>query len=261
MKMWAYLAASIGLIIGLLLILRPKDKKWKHGLWFVSISLAVFFGGNLNIGNLFPISDSFNYTKQLQALSNDVTRLTAILHVQQSQSQSLSVIVTNINNNVTQVSTQVVKEVADVKELIADLYSRTHVEQIEPTDTNKLMFLKDMAFENEYGLCFLLKESPTPNSVNVYLLGKEGVTALPPVCFQIYKNMVFFAKVGTPSMYRDTSFVFSYVSDPHRATNDVIRTPLPTDEPPISSGKTPKLIVALTNSVYLKGLGGDAVGR
>ncbi len=52
------------------------------------------------------------------------------------------------------------------------------------------MFLKDMAFENEYGLCFLLKESPIPNSVNVYLLGKEGVTALPPVCFQIYKNTV-----------------------------------------------------------------------
>ena len=77
MTMWAYLMATVAMLFGLYLALRPKDRNLKCGVWCIVLSLAVFFSGNLTITNLLPISGSFNYTKQIQELSNQVSRITS----------------------------------------------------------------------------------------------------------------------------------------------------------------------------------------
>ncbi|MDD5706728.1 MAG: hypothetical protein PHR35_12470 [Kiritimatiellae bacterium] len=213
MRTWAYIAASIGLIIGLLLILRPKDKKWKHGLWFVTIALAVFFGGNLNIGNLFPVSGSFNYSHQIQSLSNHVAELTASIHVQQAQSQSQSVFITNIVNNITLVSNHVSREVADVKLLVSDLYSRTRIERFSFNDPQRSVRLRDQANPKRFMITLQLQYVPVTNSITVYMLSKNGVTSLPPP-FTTCQHLLMLGMGENSTEFNDVTFAVSYVIDP-----------------------------------------------
>ena len=218
MTIWAYLIATISIIFGLYLALRPKQKKIKYGFWCIVFSLAVFISGNLTINNLLPITESFNYSKQIQGLSNQLSNVSNKFQANQAQWQTQSVSITNIINNITMVQ----KEVADTKSILTNLYAHTCIEQIKPTDAKKAHFVPDIAIPDEYGLLLLLLQQPIPNSVSVSLISDQESLILPPVLYTVFKNMIAFSGTGTPTNYKNATFVVSYVPNPFCATNDVL---------------------------------------
>jgi uncharacterized protein (UPF0335 family) len=72
--------ASLGLISGILAF--TKKDRWKAGPWIICLSLLVFVGGNMNIGEFSPsiIKDSFNQmANKVEKLENKVDELSAAL--------------------------------------------------------------------------------------------------------------------------------------------------------------------------------------
>jgi hypothetical protein len=158
MKSWAFSVATIALLSGLYLILRHK--KWVSGTWIVCLALAVFAGASLNIGTLFSVGDAFKYsqvTQQLSALSNTVQAL-RISVVQ-------SVVLTQQINQTVNMVTEVRKEVADMRELIRNLYDRARTETIQASDTNRLTFLDKS--DGAHMVAIQLSDCPVPKSVTV----------------------------------------------------------------------------------------------
>ena len=246
--------ATGGMIFGLYLALRPKDRNLKCGVWCIVLSLAVFFSGNLTITNLLPISGSFNYTKQIQELSNQVSRITSNIQVQQSQSQTQSMFITNIVQNITQVQ----QEVADVRVFVTNLYSRTRIERIRPSSPDSAMFVPDQALKDEYGLTLVLAQQPIPASVSVSLISDQGVASLSPVQFAVYKNTLMFSGAKAPDTYRDTTFIVSYVPDPFCGPGDLLRmtNAFPPNVPPPK--RMGERILIATNIVPLRVLNSAA---
>lgn len=263
MTAWAYLAASVGIGLGLYLVVRSKERDTRRGSMLVAFGLAVFLGGSLTVTNLLPITGSFNSSSQIQSLSNQVSSLQADFRAQQCQFQTQTVSVNNVVTTVVNNIVDVRREVADMAALVTNLYSRVRIEQVRPTMAAAAQFIPDIAIKGQYGLGLLLAEPPIPASVSVSLISDQGVTVLPPVLFSVFRNMLMFSEVGSPSKYRDTTFVVSYVPDPLFGTNDVrgvswsgngvVGSPSTSHRP----GDTPTVIFSATNIVPLRFLDGN----
>lgn len=237
--------ATVAMLFGLYLALRPKSRNLKYGVRCVVFSLAVFFSGNLTITNFLPVSGSFNYTKQMQELSNQVSKVTSTLQTQQSQWQTQSVSITNIINNITMVQ----QEVADVRVFMTNLYSRTRIERIRASSPDLVLFVPDQALKDVYGLALMLAQQPIPASVSVSLISDQGVASLSPVQFEVYKNMLLFIGKSVPETYSDATFIVSYVPDPFCETNDLLLLTNIVPSNMLSPRRIGKCILLTTNIV------------
>lgn len=156
MTLWAYIIASVSLLCGITAMFAYK--RWKAGAWISCLAIAVFAGSSLNIGTLFSVGDAFKYSQvnqQLTSLSNAVNNL----RVDMVQ----SVVFTQQISQTVNMVTEVKREVADIRVLISELYSRVYTEKFHPDDEDRIAIVQK---EDGANLVVLKTAyAPIPNSV------------------------------------------------------------------------------------------------
>ena len=175
-KIWAYLFASIGVILG---GISMKNKKWKIGAWIICFSLLVFVGDHVKIGDISPsITDSFNIMKKevddvksdLKALKVDINQAIAL---KQEVSQTVNVI------------TKVQKEIANIKEATQQIYSQTKGEMFYENNLGDTVKIFEQGKKMRV-IYFQLKNSPISNSVEV--TNQNGTAS--PATFVVFHNII-----------------------------------------------------------------------
>ncbi|UCG35090.1 MAG: hypothetical protein JSW17_06285 [Candidatus Omnitrophota bacterium] len=73
MQIWAYTVASVGLVIGVSLLIA---KQIRYGFWIIVVSMTIFLGGSLNVDKIFGVSISMNKLQdKIQRVDSKVENL------------------------------------------------------------------------------------------------------------------------------------------------------------------------------------------
>lgn len=206
MTLWAYIIATVSLICGITAMFAYK--RWKAGAWISCLAIAVFAGSSLNIGTLFSVGDAFKYSQvnqQLSSLSNNVNNL--------RMEMVQSVVFTQQISQTVNMVTEVKREVADIRLLIAEMYSRVHTETIYPNDEGRLLFMKKEDGAN----IVILKATyaPIPKSIFVVAQHPSG-SQIPLLTSSInpYKNILVITWAPGPNdVVKDYTYSISYTRD------------------------------------------------
>lgn len=200
MTFWAYVIATVGFCVGMYLIFLLK--KWKIGAWIACLSLAVFAGASINIQNLVSVDDAFKYQvqQQVSAISNDVGALKVQMVLTQQIVQTVNLV------------TEVKKEVADIRETIAQLYERTRTEQVLTTDSNKLSYLEKK--DGAHVAIIRLKNVPIRQSVNALAYSGDGEQIpILPMSMSTYRNVLTVTWKSSAAGYEKLSYIVTYTLD------------------------------------------------
>jgi len=160
---------------------RDVYKQYKWGAWIIIFALGVLLAGNINVGSVLSVSDAFKYERQIQALSNQLQTVT----VQLAQ----TTVITNQINNTIQNVVEVRKEVADVRQLVVELFERKRAEIVRPSQTNDYYIhtKQDSAFI----VILRLQHRPVAKSVVVTAVHSDG-TQMPllPSSMHNFQNLL-----------------------------------------------------------------------
>lgn len=175
-KIWAFAAATIGLLAGVYAI---RKTHWKSGAWLLCCSLLVFAGGAVTIGSLSPsVSDSFNFTQQLAGVTNQL----AMLQFQVSQTIGMKQEVSQTVNVITKVE----REIANIKESIKQFYDHARGTIFRKKDKGERV--RVFRTNNTTVVYFELDDIPLPQSV--IITHKRGTFS--PATHSIFHNIVQF---------------------------------------------------------------------
>ena len=204
-KIWAYCAASLGIIVSLYLF---SKKQYKYGCLIMCFSFAVFIGGSLNIGKISGIENSFNAMKEnLKQAEKRVDDL----DIKITQAISLKQEVTQTVNLVTEVR----KEIANIKEAVHQQYAAFKTELFKKADLGKRIatYPNPLSPEKSYVILFELKTIPEENSVQI--ADDKGMYA-PATTFSVTSNVIAVRRTGTSDSYlKDDNefYVVKYIPD------------------------------------------------
>ena len=206
MTFWVYGISTFAFFIGVFIIL--KFKKWQLGGWITCLSLAIFAGASINIRNLISVDDAFKYevTQQVSAISNEIgnvkIQLTQSMVVTQQISQTVNLV------------TEVKKEVADIREMVDELYKRTRIEQIQSTDTNRMWFLQKK--DGAHVTVMRLEQPPIPQSLSALAFhGDSPSIPILPLSMNFYRNIITVVWLPSATKYQNMSYNVTYVVDPN----------------------------------------------
>jgi hypothetical protein len=182
-KIWAYIIATIGIAISVYLLKRNGWKLTAKITWVVCLSLAIFIGGNINIGEISAsINNSFNkmreeINKTKQEINDINVKIAQAISLKQEVSQTVNLI------------TKVEKEMVNLKETIHAQGALYKIENFTKKDIgNKVIILPNPQSPNDSSIILIeLANNPEKNSIQIY---KQTGNAVPPSAIDVVENII-----------------------------------------------------------------------
>ena len=215
LKFWAYAIATLGTGFGIWCIVEKRN--WKWGSWFIIISLGIFFGGNLNIGTIVSVTNSFN--KKIEGINEKIgsldLRVAQVLKLEQKITQNVTLV------------TEVKKEITNIQEVIGQMYQNSKTEIFHEKDLDLRVKVFEVPDKGSV-LYFQLENVPIANSVS---LSHYGGTAAVATFGNLY-NIIGYQTMNKPNtilkeeddFYCITYFVDSTYTEELRTLKNMVYT-------------------------------------